>query len=49
MRFEKSDDVQTWVVKGLREGDELCWWDNDNSGRWWTLQEPFKMMIELVW
>lgn len=47
MRFERSDVVQTWVVKGLHKGDELCWWDNDNSGRWWTLQEPFKMMIEI--
>ena len=42
---EKSNELQTYVIRDVKKGTEFSWWDNDNSGKSWTFLEPFKLMI----
>lgn len=45
--FEKSGEVQTLTLPGIKAGEVITWWDNDNSGRWWTMLDPYKLMITI--
>ncbi len=45
MHFEQSDAVQKGVLKNIEKGQVITWWNEDGTGRGYTLQSPFKMMI----
>lgn len=47
LRFNKSSEVQTGVVKNVKKGDILTWWDCDNTNRWYTFLQPFKLKITI--
>lgn len=40
-----QNGIQAFVLQNVTAGEELTWWDNDNSGRAYTFLEPFKMMV----
>lgn len=43
--FDKSQSVQTHTINNIKAGTMICWWDNDNTGRGYTLTDPFLLMI----
>ena len=43
--YLRSDEIQTFVLKDVKKGQLVCWWDDDNSGRYYTLLDPFELMI----
>lgn len=45
LKYLESNEVQTQTVKDVKAGTRICWWDNDDSGRGYTLQNPFALMI----
>ena len=47
MNYSESDEVQTNVVKGVKAGQVLEWWDEDGSGRGYTSLDPFMLMISV--
>lgn len=47
LRYERSNTVQSKTIKGVKKGQVITWWDNDDSGRGWTLLDPFYLMIDI--
>ncbi len=45
LTFADSNGIQTGVLSALKAGDVIAWWNDDCSGKGWTLQKDFKMMI----
>ena len=45
--FTESDDVQSFVLRGIRQGERIRWWDDDNTGRGETLCDSFELMISV--
>ena len=48
LRYEKSTEIQSGVVKNVKKGDVLTWWDCDNTDRWYTFLQPFKLKIDIL-
>lgn len=46
--FTESSAIQTGIIPGVKKGDRIAWWDCDDSGRWWTLLDPFRLMITCI-
>ena len=47
IQFRRSNTEQKGLLKGITKGTVITWWDNDDSGRYWTLKDPFKLMITI--
>ena len=46
-QFERSGTVQQYVLQGIVKGQTIYWWDDDNSGRSWTMLDPYELMITI--
>ncbi len=47
LSFPRADVVQKGVVKDVKKGQIITWWNDDGSGRGYTLQTPFRMMLTI--
>ena len=45
--FFRSAEVQSYVLEGIKAGQIVYWWDDDNTGRAYTLLDPFELMITI--
>ena len=46
--FNKSNEVQQFVLKGVKKGQTVYWWDDDNTGRGYTLLDSHELMITIA-
>lgn len=42
---KREEGIQTFRFENIKAGDTLYWWDDDYSGRDWTLRIPFYMRM----
>lgn len=45
LRFEKSMEIQTQKLEGVHQGDVITWWDDDDTGRGYTLLDSYWLLI----
>ena len=46
-KINQSDEVQSFVLEGVQGGQTIYWWDDDNTGRGWTLIDPYELRISI--
>ena len=46
-KINESDEVQSFVLEGVQGGQTIYWWDDDNTGRGWTLIDPYELRISI--